>query len=95
MRYIVYATYTKDAAKIAATRPAHREYLTGLQERGALLAAGPFDDDSGALFIYEADSAETAARLLAGDPFSSSGVIVKADVKAWKLVRSNPESFKV
>ncbi len=95
MKYIAYVAYTKDATKIAAHRPSHRQYLTSLLEQGKLLAAGPFTDDSGALFIYEADSAEAAAQLLAGDPFSTSGVIVRSEIKPWKLVMSNAESFKV
>jgi uncharacterized protein YciI len=95
MKCLGYVAYTKDAAKIAAHRPSHRQYLSSLLERGKLLAAGPFTDDSGALFIYEADSVEAAAQLLAGDPFSVNGVITSAEIKPWKLVMSNAESFKI
>jgi uncharacterized protein YciI len=95
MKYVGYVAYTKDATKIAAHRPSHRQYLTSLLGQGKLLAAGPFTDDSGALFIYEADSPEAAAQLLAGDPFSTSGVIVSSELNPWKLVMSNAESFKV
>ena len=95
MKYLAYVAYTNDAAKIAEHRPSHRQYLASLLEQGKLLAAGPFIDDSGALFIYEADSVEAAAQMLAGDPFSGSGVIVSAQLKPWKLVMSNAESFKV
>jgi uncharacterized protein YciI len=91
MKYVSYVTYTADAAKIAANRPRHREYLSRLQDEGKLVAAGPFTDDSGALFIYEADSAEAASGLLADDPFSINGVIESFDVKPWKLVFSNAE----
>jgi hypothetical protein len=38
-----------------ATRPAHRRRLTELHERDALLAAGPWADDSGALLIFRLD----------------------------------------
>jgi len=74
MKYVSYVTYTTDKAKVAAHRPAHREYLSELLERGNLVACGPFADDSGALFIYDADSAESAATLVAKDPFAASGV---------------------
>jgi uncharacterized protein YciI len=94
MKYLGYAAYTTDAAKIAAHRPAHRQYLTGLLQQGKLVAAGPFTDDSGALFIYEADSDAAAAALLAGDPFSANGVIVSATLKPWKLVMANADLLK-
>ena len=94
MKYLAYVAYTTDAAKIAAHRPSHRQYLMGLLEKGELVAAGPFTDDSGALFIYEADSAEEAAGLLAGDPFSITGVIVSSELKGYKLVLANAELFQ-
>lgn len=95
MKYINYVTYSKDKAKIAAHRPAHRAYLSGLLEQGKLVACGPLADDSGALFAYEADSAEAAAALVASDPFSTSGVFEKCELKSWKLVFSNPELLRV
>lgn len=53
------------------------------------MAAGPFTDDSGALFIYEADSAEAVSALIANDPFATHGVLQKVEVRPWKLVFSN------
>jgi uncharacterized protein len=94
MKYVAYVAYTADAAKIAAHRPPHRQYLMGLFEKGKLIAAGPFTDDSGALFIYEADSAGEAAGLLAGDPFSINGVIVSSELKPYKLTFANAELFQ-
>lgn len=89
MKYVSYVTYTTDKAKIAAHRPKHRVYLSGLLSQGKLVTAGPFMDDSGALFIYEADSAEAASALVAEDPFSTNGVFEKSQLKPWKLVFSN------
>ena len=72
--------------KIPETRPAHRAYLTELKERGQLVASGPFEDDSGALIIYEAESAEAAERLIRGDPFHEAGVFARWTIKPWKQV---------
>lgn len=94
MKYVSYVTYTTDKAKIAAHRPEHREYLSRLLNQGKLVSAGPFADDSGALFIYEADSAEAASVLVAEDPFSTNGVFQKYELKPWKLVFSNPELLR-
>ncbi|MFB3918071.1 MAG: YciI family protein [Terriglobales bacterium] len=94
MKYVNYVTYTTDKTKIAAHRPAHREYLSGLLKQGKLVASGPFTDDSGAMFIYEADSPEAASALVAGDPFSVNGVFQKLELKPWKLVFSNAELLR-
>ena len=92
MKFVNYATYTADKAKIAAHRPQHREYLARLFEQGKLVSAGPFADDSGALFIYEVDSEKAAAELVATDPFSTSGVFAEHQLKPWKLVFMKPQA---
>ena len=51
MKVVNYATYTSVWEKVAALRPAHREYMTRLLADGRLVACGPFSDGSGALFI--------------------------------------------
>ena len=94
MKYVSYVTYTTDKAKIAEHRSEHREYISRLLNQGKLVTAGPFADDSGALFIYEADSADAASALVAQDPFSTNGVFQKFELKLWKLVFSNPELFR-
>lgn len=82
-------TYTDDKDKIAQVRPTHREYLKTLVDSGRLHESGPFTDDSGALIIYNAESEADAREMLAADPFSTSGVIVEASVKEWKIVMSS------
>lgn len=75
-----------NAEKIPEARPAHRAYLTELRERGKLVASGPFEDDSGALIIYEADSVEEAEELIRHDPFREAGVFARWTIKPWKQV---------
>jgi uncharacterized protein YciI len=94
MKYVSYVTHTKDKARIAAHRPAHREYLSGLPEQGKLVACGPFPDDSGALFVYEVDCAEAAAAIVAQDPFFANGVFESRELKPWTLVFSNAELLR-
>lgn len=85
MKFATFFEYA-NADQIAATRPAHREYLTKLREQGKLAAAGPFDDDSGALIIYEAASTEEAEALIRDDPFHSAGVFARYTIKPWRQV---------
>jgi uncharacterized protein len=82
--------YSRDTAKIAAVRPAHREYLTQLLHEGHLVAAGPYLDDFGALIIYEAADAAGAEALIQHDPFHAAGVFVRWTVRPWKMVFANP-----
>ncbi len=72
--------------QIADVRPKHREYLSALKEQGKLFGSGPFEDDSGALIIYEAESPEAAEELIANDPFRKAGVFASWEMKPWRQV---------
>lgn len=89
MKYANYIRYVDDQESIAAIRPTHRAYLAGLLAEGKLAAAGPFADGAGALFIYEADSAEAAEEFAAKDPYTIGGVIKEHTIEPWQLVYSN------
>jgi uncharacterized protein YciI len=75
-----------NAERIAEIRPRHREYLTRLKEEGKLFVSGPFEDDSGALIIYEADSEDDARRLVEADPFQEAGIFQSYTMKPWRQV---------
>jgi uncharacterized protein YciI len=93
MKFAAVIEYTQDRARIAETRPAHRQYLTRLRDQGRLAASGPFTDDSGALIIYEAASPEEAEQLLRGDPFHQNGVFQQYQLRPWNPVLANRELF--
>ena len=77
-------SFTDDPARLTA-RPEHRRLLEELHRRGALLAAGPWDDDSGALLILDTGTQE-ADEVMAADPyFTTAGVSVVA-VRTWQPV---------
>jgi uncharacterized protein YciI len=93
MKFAAIIEYSQDKAKVQALRPMHRQYLTGLHQRGQLAASGPFTDDSGALIIYEAASAGEAEKLLQGDPFHHNGIFLKYVLRPWNPVMANRELF--
>lgn len=93
MKFAAIIEYSQDKAKIQEVRPAHRQYLASLKERGQLAASGPFTDDSGALIIYEAGSREEAEKLLQSDPFHSNGVFLRYQLRPWNPVIANRELF--
>jgi uncharacterized protein len=72
--------------QIAGVRPRHREYLGKLKEEGKIVASGPFEDDSGALIIYEADDQAEAESFIEGDPFRAAGVFQSYTIKPWRQV---------
>ncbi len=86
MRWAAFHEYTADADRVAAARPAHRAYLTQLLDAGQLAYAGPFEDGSGALIIYECGTRDDAEALIAADPFHTAGVFHRHTVKPWKQV---------
>ena len=89
MKYANYIRYIDDQDAIARIRPTHRAYLADLLAQGKLAAAGPFTDGAGALFIYEAASADVAEELAAKDPYTVGGVIAEHTIEPWQLVYSN------
>jgi uncharacterized protein len=90
MKVVNYATYTPAEERVAALRPAHREYMTRLRADGRLVACGPFADGSGALFIYEAGSLADAEEIVAADPYQIGGVFVRCQLSSWEITKANP-----
>jgi uncharacterized protein len=93
VKYAAVIEYLQDRATVEQHRPVHRQYLAALKERGQLAVSGPFADGSGALIVYEADSAEAAEALLKGDPFHAAGVFVRWAMRPWNVVIANRELF--
>lgn len=93
MKFAAIIEYIQDKTKIAEIRPTHRQYQTSLLQKGQLVAAGPFTDDSGALIVYEAATKEDAEKLLQADPFCKNGVFVKYQLRPWNTVMANREMF--
>lgn len=87
--YAAICKYTPDASIIAAARPSHRQYLTGLEAQNKLVISGPFTDDKGGLLIYEAESAAEVERMVREDPFAIHGVFVSWEIRPWNVVFRN------
>ena len=91
MKFAATIEYLQDPEKVEAVRHTHREYLTGLLQQGKLVLAGPFADGSGALIVYETETAEQAEQLLKADPFHAAGVFLSWRMNSWKVVFANRE----
>jgi uncharacterized protein YciI len=85
MKFVAIIEYSNHE-RIAEVRPDHRAYLTALHADGRVVASGPFEDDSGALIIYDAGSVEDVEELIAADPFRAAGVFAAWQVRPWRQV---------
>jgi uncharacterized protein len=86
-----YAKYGPDKSRLAAARPAHWEYDRMLESADKLALAGPFADDEGGLFVYNAPTRAEALSLLEEDPFSVAGVFAEYELIEWLIEGVNPK----
>lgn len=84
--YVVQLAYGEDRQRRMEVRPSHREYCKALADRGVLLAAGPYTDDSGAMLIYSAADAEELQEILQADPYTEAEVVAETTVREWNPV---------
>jgi uncharacterized protein len=85
--FVVIYRYGDTAELRAIQRPAHREFLRQLWDRGALVLSGPFDDDEepGALLIVMAGSSDEVAHLLDADPLCSGGLVENREIRRYRV----------
>ncbi|MGN7285848.1 YciI family protein [Shouchella rhizosphaerae] len=79
--YVVYMEIIDKNAN-EQIRPNHIKYLNKLAKGGFIYARGPFQDETGGLIIYKANSLEQAKEFANADPY----VINKArriKIKEW------------
>ncbi|GGM47204.1 hypothetical protein GCM10012275_17870 [Longimycelium tulufanense] len=82
-RFVVELAYG-GRERLLAVRPAHREYCRQLAERGILLAAGPWADDTGSMLVYQVADADELRQVIDADPYTKAGVIERTTVREWK-----------
>lgn len=84
-RFLVLTTFTS-AEKRMAHRAEHRVYLNQLVDEGKLLMAGPFEDESGGIIIFEAGDQDEVQAMMDKDPFTINGVFATTEIRPWLLV---------
>jgi len=86
-----YAKYGTDKSRLASVRPAHWEHDRTLKSAGKLALAGPFANDDGGLFVYNAACREEAMSYLKQDPFAVEGVFADYELLEWLIEGVNPD----
>ncbi len=78
-----------------SNRPAHVEYLDGLNASGKLKFAGPFLGDdgrpTGSLVAIEAADLAEAQAIASGDPYAKAGLFQSTEILPWNWVFNAPE----
>src|SRR5215472_6630430 len=86
-----YVKYAADRSRLATVRPAHWKYDQTLKSAGKLALAGPFANDEGGLFVYNAAHREEAMSYLKQDPFAVEGVFADYELFEWLIEGVNPD----
>lgn len=78
------------------TRPAHVEWLNGINAAGTLAFAGPFLDGegkpNGSLVVVKAESPEDAKAIADADPYAKAGLFASVEIRPWNWVFNKPEA---
>jgi hypothetical protein len=86
-----YAKYNGDKSRLETARPAHWDYDRALKSSGKLALAGPFANNEGGLFVYNAADKEEAMWRLKQDPFAVEGVFENYELHEWLIEGVKPE----
>ncbi|MCO6386958.1 YciI-like protein [Aliihoeflea sp. 40Bstr573] len=97
---MIYILLCKDKAGHLQTRldnrPAHVDYLNGLDTRGVLRFAGPFLDaqgkPNGSMVAIEAEDEKSARAIADADPYAKAGLFENVDVRPWNWVFKKPDA---
>jgi uncharacterized protein len=86
--FVLELSFDDDSRRLAA-RPAHRQRLADLYAEGRLLAAGPWEDDSGAMLVFRADR-EGVQEIMSADPYYSTPGVTVVSLRRWQPVVGAP-----
>jgi uncharacterized protein len=81
MMTIVLISFDGNPARLEL-RPAHRARLAEPHASGSLLAAGPFEDESGALLVFNTGTDEVRNELETDPYYSAPGVEIR-EIRTW------------
>jgi uncharacterized protein YciI len=84
-KFLVLTTFTSQEKRVAH-RAAHRVYLRDQVDAGKLILAGPFDDESGGMLIFEAADEAEVGRIMENDPFTTGDVFATTEIRPFTQV---------
>lgn len=84
MMYVLELAFDDDPRRLAA-RPAHRQRLAELHEQGRLRMAGPWQDGTGALLVFDTDH-DGVQEIMSSDPYYTMPGVTVVALRHWELV---------
>ena len=84
MKYYAALLMMKDLEKNVSFRQQHVDFLTEKEKEGKIFARGRFNDNSGGLVVYVAESLEEAQKIAASDPYAVSGAR-SLEIQEWDM----------
>jgi uncharacterized protein YciI len=81
-RFVLQLSFKNNERRLEV-RPAHRDYLRSLMEKGKLVTAGPFADDTGAFLVYEVADETEVRDILAADPYTAADAYDVVQLREW------------
>ena len=84
--YAVEVRFVEDTDLIDQTRPEHRRFIDDLAAEETVWLAGPWEDGTGGLIVYNVPDEVTLERLIAEDPYTLKGVVAERRINLWKAV---------
>ena len=84
MKYFAALLMMKDLEKNASFRQQHVDFLTEKEKEGKIFARGRFNDNSGGLVVYVAESLEEAQKIAQSDPYAVSGAR-SLEIHEWDM----------
>jgi uncharacterized protein YciI len=88
---ILRSTYSGTPDEVGALRPAHLAWLDGLISDGIVIAAGRFEDGSGAAIAGAGTDAAALLRDFEADPYVKGGVASYAEVATFPVALGGDE----
>jgi hypothetical protein len=81
MRFVHIYAMRDQPDRLRVIAPRHAAYWHGLGLPGYL--GGPFEDRSGGVVSFEAESADEAIKFIGADPFVQEDLLESSSVKEW------------
>lgn len=72
--YLMISTYLRPLDEVDAHRPAHFEFMAGLEAQGLVVGAGRRQPPVGGIVLLDVDTEEEARTIFAADPYVIAGV---------------------
>jgi uncharacterized protein YciI len=64
----------------------HAEFMNALVAEGFVVLGGPLDDETSTLLIIDAPSEQAVRARLAGDPWTTMGLLELDAVREWEIL---------